>query len=302
MNMAKKKVPLSKTHPKLAKEADGWDPKTVTSGSHSKVKWKCKLGHQWESAVKTRALGGNNCPVCSGHTVIPNFNDLNSKYPEIAKLAYGWDPKTVTPKSGKKVSWKCKSGHITQVRVASKVDSGGSCSVCSGHKVSVGFNDLDSTHPEIAKEADGWDPTKINSGAHRKLTWRCPRGHSYSANVGTRTGGNQSGCPICAGKQVLTGYNDLKFKFPEIADQAYGWDPTRISSGSSKKLKWKCKENHIWSSTVSHRTGAHKSARVDVHPAVSTDSILMLKVFCISSNILIGKCCKLELLIFQTID
>ena len=102
------KLPLSKTHPKLAKEADGWDPKTVTKGSHQRVTWKCRFGHKWEAAVKTRALSGNNCPVCSGHIVVIGFNDLKSKYPKIAKQAHGWDPKSVTPMSGKKVAGNVK--------------------------------------------------------------------------------------------------------------------------------------------------------------------------------------------------
>jgi hypothetical protein len=32
----KEKLPLSVTHPELAKEADGWDPATVTAGSNKK--------------------------------------------------------------------------------------------------------------------------------------------------------------------------------------------------------------------------------------------------------------------------
>jgi hypothetical protein len=35
----KAKLPLSKTHPKLAREADGWVPKTLDSSSGKKVDW-----------------------------------------------------------------------------------------------------------------------------------------------------------------------------------------------------------------------------------------------------------------------
>jgi len=51
----KAKLPLSKTHPKLAKEADGWDPKKYTYGSHAMLPWKCKNGHQWEARLSSRA-------------------------------------------------------------------------------------------------------------------------------------------------------------------------------------------------------------------------------------------------------
>jgi hypothetical protein len=45
----------------------------------------------------------------------------------------------------------------------------------------------------------------------------------------------KSGCPIYSGNQVLAGFNDLKTKFPEIASEAYGWDPATSLPGSNKK-------------------------------------------------------------------
>jgi hypothetical protein len=242
------------THPELAKEADGWDPNSFTRGSHKRVKWKCEKGHGWEAAVKTRALSGNNCPVCSGHVVVVGFNDLKSKYPEIAKQAFEWDPSTVTHMSGKKEFWKCEKGHITEVKIASKVLSGGSCSICSGHKVSMGFNDLKTTHPELSKEADGWDPREISKGHDKKLAWKCEYGHKWEANVYSRTGKMQVGCPVCYGRKVQTGYNDLNTLFPLIAKEADGWDPKLVSAGNNEKFSWKCKEGHVWEMSPDQRT------------------------------------------------
>jgi hypothetical protein len=60
----------------------------------------------------------------------------------------------------------------------------------------IGFNDLATTHPELAKEVDGWDPTSITatSGHYRK--WRCSVGHTWSARVINR--GYGVGCASCA--------------------------------------------------------------------------------------------------------
>jgi hypothetical protein len=33
----------------LAKEADGWDPISITSGSNRKFSWKCPKGHKFEA-------------------------------------------------------------------------------------------------------------------------------------------------------------------------------------------------------------------------------------------------------------
>jgi hypothetical protein len=59
-----------------------------------------------------------------------------------------------------------------------------------------GFNDLASTHPELAKEADGWDPRKVIAGTPKKLKWKCIKGHRWMANGDHRVRGQ--GCPSCA--------------------------------------------------------------------------------------------------------
>ncbi|NBO57114.1 MAG: hypothetical protein EBU84_21530, partial [Actinobacteria bacterium] len=56
--------PLATTHPELAAEAVGWDPMTVTAGSHKKLKWKCSNNHTWFAEVKNRTNRKSNCPQC----------------------------------------------------------------------------------------------------------------------------------------------------------------------------------------------------------------------------------------------
>ena len=37
-------------------------------------------------------------------------------------------------------------------------------------KLVAGINDLATLHPEVAAEADGWDPSKIVAGSGKKLS------------------------------------------------------------------------------------------------------------------------------------
>jgi hypothetical protein len=181
-------------NPELAAEADGWNPTTISPFSHSKVNWKCKLGHQWAASVAKRSRG-NGCPVCAGRSVLVGFNDLASVNPELAAQADGWDPTTLTVSSGKKVGWKCKLGHKWEAIVKSR-SSGAGCPVCAGQSVQVGFNDLATINPELAAQADGWDPTTVTPGSDKKVAWRCELGHKWAALVGERNSGK--GCPTCA--------------------------------------------------------------------------------------------------------
>jgi hypothetical protein len=73
---------------------------------------------------------------------------------------------------------------------------------------------LSITHPELAKEAFGWDPSEITPGSGAKLTWKCKQGHKWEAIVGNRTKRNDS-CPYCSGKKGVKGKTDLASLFPE---------------------------------------------------------------------------------------
>lgn len=78
---------LSTLKPELASE---WSeeneikPTEVSIGSHKKVIWKCKLGHEWIVTVKSRTINRTGCPYCSHNKVLAGFNDLATLFPEVA--------------------------------------------------------------------------------------------------------------------------------------------------------------------------------------------------------------------------
>ena len=250
--MASKKESLSVTNAELAAQADGWDPTTLAAFSHKRVDWICHRGHKWQSSVAERS-GGSGCPYCSGHRVLSGFNDLATTNPELAAQAEGWDPATITFGSSKKRDWKCSKGHIWLASVNKRSSKNSGCPYCSGQRVLIGFNDLGTTHPEIALEADGWDPAAVTAGSSReKFNWKCRQGHSWTSNVVGRVN-SASGCAVCSGRQINVGSNDLATTHPALASEAHGWDPTTITFGSSKKRDWKCSNGHQWTATVNSR-------------------------------------------------
>jgi len=270
----KAKLPLSKTHPKLAKEAYGWDPKEFTYGSEQKVQWRCSKNHLYEMPIQKRTSRGDGCYYCSGKQVLQGFNDLKSINPTIAAQADGWDPSTVTVNSGKKLNWKCSLGHLWEARVVSR-SKGSGCSVCNGKAVLVGFNDLKTKKPELAIEADGWDPSTVTSKSGRRKPWICELGHKWDAVVRHRANG--TGCPYCNGQKVLIGFNDLKTTHPETANEAFRWDARTVTANSGTSKKWKCKSGHIWSARVIQRTrgiGCASCASYGFNP--DKDAILYL--------------------------
>ena len=96
----------------------------------------------------------------------------------------------------------------------------------------------------------------------KKVWWLGKCGHEWAMTVQDRT--NQGcGCPICAGKRIVSGINDLMLKFPELCEE---WDydkneelglfPDKVAPHSDKKAWWKCKScGYSWKSKIDGRTG-----------------------------------------------
>ena len=246
-------------------------PTEVTTGSHKKVWWKCKLGHSWEAIVANRSNGAS-CPYCSGHKVWPGFNDITTTHPD---LVQEWDyekntilPTEVSAGSVRKVWWECEYGHSWEARVDSRVN-GSSCPYCSGRYPIVGETDLATTHPHLLQEWD-WEknsvqPTEITAGSSKKVWWKCAHGHSWETAASTRCKG--IGCPYCSGRYPIVGETDLATTHPHLL-QEWDWEknhilPIEVSAGSGEKTWWKCAHGHSWETRVANRkkgTGCPKCA------------------------------------------
>lgn len=164
-----KESSLAAQHPELAAEwhptkNGALSPDQFPCGSHKKVWWKGKCGHEWLGTIKQRTSTGSGCPICDGKIVQKGFNDLATFNPKVASM---WHPSKngnvapdqVTPFSGKKAWWKCDKGHEWYSAISS-LSSGVGCPVCSNHTIVVGINDFATTHPKLAAE---WHPTKKRS-------------------------------------------------------------------------------------------------------------------------------------------
>lgn len=175
-------------------------------------------------------------------------------------------PDTVSYGSKKKVWWTCENGHSWQTTVHVRSEGSG-CPYCAGRKVLPGFNDLETLYPEIAAQ---WDkrkngclkPSDVAVSSNRPAWWRCELGHSYRATVSSRTQ-RKTGCPYCAGRKVLKGFNDLKTLCPDIASQWHpslngALTPEMVTPGSNKKVWWQCSMGHVWKSVIYPRNGAQQ--------------------------------------------
>ena len=246
-------------------------PDNVTFGSHKRVWWTCPNGHSWQAMVYTRSEG-TGCPYCTGRKVTPKQGGLVKQFP---LLTAEWDieknapltPQDVTTGSHKLIWWRCPKGHSWRAAVYSRTTLGTGCPVCTGRQALAGENDLATLYPDIAAQ---WDeekngalrPNNVTAGSNRRVWWRCEKGHSYRAVIAQRVQ-RGDGCPYCANRKVLPGFNDLATAAPLVAKQ---WHETRngaltpemVTAGSHKKAWWQCSYGHVWKAAIYSRAGVQQ--------------------------------------------
>lgn len=122
-------------------------------------------------------------------------------------------------------------------------------------KKAVVLGDFDTEKNTPFSESD-----VVLGSTHRKYWWVCPgQRHSYLSYPSDRFERKGRQCPYCAGKKVLSGFNDLMTTHPELAAE---WHPTRNGNITPDTVKysvrdkywWLGKCGHEWESTVLNRS------------------------------------------------
>ena len=277
---------LAILNPKLAKEwhstkNDNLRANQVSLNSGKKVWWKCPKGddHEWESTIYNRSLG-SGCAICSGYKTVLS-NSLATVKPLIAKQWHPTKNAALTPYdvyfgTHKKVWWKCPKGddHAWEATVESRTGNRErGCPICVGQKT-VASNSLATVNPELIKE---WHPIKNGeltphdltvSSSRKKVWWKCNKGddHEWEASPATRSTG--SGCPYCSARYTSE-KNSLVYTHPALLKEwcyelNLGIQPSQFSSGSDKKVWWKCNKgsDHIWKSSIGGRSGRDRGCPI----------------------------------------
>jgi hypothetical protein len=234
----------------------GLDKNKITVGSSRiLIDWKCnKCGYEWRQKVDRRILHKTECKVCLGKDRLLMFTHPHLFLELDKKKNKDINIKLLTNKTSKKIWWICKNDHSWYQNIDTRVKLGSTCRGCMTFKESIAI-----THHELLKEWDyvknpDLDPNFLTKGSNKSVWWKCEEGHSYKTQIYHRTKG--SGCIKCK-----TYKNRLPFleEYPSLEtewdyEKNKGINQKKISSGSNKKVWWRCKKNHsyecdIWSKT-----------------------------------------------------
>jgi len=245
---------LATVNPSLALEADGWDPTLFMPGSEERVAWKCSNGHQWIARINNRS-NGNGCPHCyKASRKTPSKPAIKLDKSEILQESCGWNSDEVSDNDTAERQWKCAFGHEWTASVGYRLKKRKPCPICS--RLKPGVNDYATTHPDQAREADGWDPTLTMASSKIVVAWKCSQGHEWMQSPRNRR--NAKNCKLCYQQKgvakPIIGVNDLATTNPELAAQAHGWDPTTVVKSTYRHAEWQCEVGHVWSAEIRKRS------------------------------------------------
>lgn len=105
----------------------------------------------------------------------------------------------------------------------------------------------------------GFDINKMTIGSNKIVWWNCTKGHEWK-NVIYKMVEQASPCPICNGRRLAKGINDLATTDPKLLKE---WDysknkdinPIDVTRISRKRAFWKCSKcSYEWSTKIFERT------------------------------------------------
>lgn len=233
--------------------------------SNRKVWWLCAEGHEWEAVVNNRTARGSNCPFCSGKKVWSGFNDICTTDPDIL---CEWDyskndlnPETISRSSKTGFWWVCRlCNRSWKTSPFHRLVDKTGCPSCRGRLRSL--DKSESNHPEHLYSE--WSPEnkmsldEYSTNSTYKAKWVCSEGHVWTTMIHLRSCKGY-GCPVCAGKKVSMGHNDILTTHPYLVAE---WDyernrdlkPGQVTYGSKVPVWWVCSRGHSWRVTVNSRT------------------------------------------------
>lgn len=196
---------FASVYPEVAKE---WHaekngallPSMFLPKSNKIVWWKCENGHEWTTAILTRA-NGSQCSTCTTQDSL-KISNMGLLFPQ---LVSEWDdgknhpltPFTVTKSNPSKIWWICHKGHQWQASIISRTKGSG-CKICAIKTILPGQSFADRS-PHLIEEwcpRNHLLPNEVTYASNKKVFWICKRGHRWEAIIQNRANG-YSQCIQC---------------------------------------------------------------------------------------------------------
>jgi hypothetical protein len=157
-----------------------------------------------------------------------------------------------------KLEWECEIGHRWNAAFGevkgTKKRIGTWCPECAKLKKGNSQRSTIEEFHQIAKERGGECLSEYYKNNSTKLEWKCKEGHTWWSVPNSIKQGTW--CPECAKLKMGNSQKSTIEEFYQIAKERGGECLSFEYKNSHTKLKWRCKNNHVWYATPMSIKGA----------------------------------------------
>jgi hypothetical protein len=231
---------MRKTHTieemkEIAKERGGECLSEEYVNAYTKLKFKCKEGHEFFMKYQSIQWSKQWCSHCFYNKIKSTIEEMK----EIARERGGECLSKEYVNAHTKLKWKCTKGHEWE-STPNDIINKSWCPQCAIikranlHKLTI------EQMKQLAITRGGICLSEEYVNAHTKLKWKCKEGHEwFSAPYSIKS--RKSWCPDCA-KCIKLTIEQMK----QIAKEKGGECLSEEYINIATKLKWRCKERHEW--------------------------------------------------------
>lgn len=195
------------------------------------IKHYClKHGIEWSVSPFNLLQHSNGCIECQKEAHAKHIKSVTKTHEQflndVEALNTGIKPLGIYKNSKSAMKFKCKNGHVWE-NTPHEILAGYGCPYCAGNKLIKGFNDMWTTHPDIARmllnKDDGY---KFSVGSHKKLDFVCPDCGKIKKISPHQIKSYGFSCPICSdGISYPNKFlRAMLFQLP-VANIHYEWKP-----------------------------------------------------------------------------
>lgn len=217
---------------RLANKQGGKCLSTKYTNIETRLLWQCKNGHSWNVRPKN-ILSGLWCFRCK-------LQEKNERTLEnLRHIAVKKGGKCLSTKyinTDAKLLWQCAEGHKWNTN-AFNILKGSWCQKCNGIKRRDTMEDMQ----KLAAVKGGECLSVKYMNSQSKLLWQCANGHKWKT-VPTVI---KKGC-WCTKCREKNRKQDILNDLHNIAEKHGGKCLSEKYKNNAIKLKWQCKEGHVW--------------------------------------------------------
>lgn len=233
------------TMQQIAQSHDGVCLSLAYVNAHTKLRWQCSEGHEWDATPDKVKNRKHWCPFCS--MVAPG--EL-VQMQQIAQSQGGVCLSLAYVNAHTKLRWQCSEGHQWDAS-PSNVKRGTWCPICAGHQPGRTYVSppplIIEELQQLARERGGECLSTTYTNNRTRLRWRCAAGHEWEATAQS-VKQHTHWCPVCSVEAQRLTLADMH----QLAQERGGECLSTEYVNAGTNLRWRCVAGHEWGATPSN--------------------------------------------------